>query len=301
MKRGSIVAVSIVFGLSALLAGWLLVMTRGQAHILLSQPLGQHTVPSVTPAAYGLPYEDIQITSSDGTTLVGWYIPSRNRALVMAQHGYKNNRGEMLNEAAMLAKHGYGVLLTTVRAHDYSDGEQISFGVREMDDLDAWYRYAQGRKDVDATRIAVLGNSYGGTLVIQYAAQNPQIKAVVAQSAFASLEDTVGTGVSHFAGVPRFPFVPLIVFWAEQEAGFKASAIDARVWVHQLSPRPIFLMQGGADTIISPDSGAQLFSAAGEPKELWFEPTLGHAMFDGARPAEYETRVVGFLDHYLSP
>lgn len=299
MQRRIIVGAGILIGIVALAATWLLMTTRSQAHALLTQPVGAHTVPGVTPAAYGLPYEDVLVVSSDEIELVGWYIPSRNGAAIMAQHGYKNNRGELLNEAAMLAEHGYGVLITTVRAHDYSDGEQIWFGVREMDDLDAWFAYLQTREDVDPGRIGILGNSYGGALAIQYAAINPAIRAVVAQSAFSSLEDTVGTSVSHFANVPRFPFAPLIVFWAERESGFRAADIDTKAWVGKISPRPIFLMQGGADTSISPESGELLFAAAGEPKELWLEPELDHVMFDGARPAEYESRVVGFFDRYL--
>jgi fermentation-respiration switch protein FrsA (DUF1100 family) len=286
-------------GAIILIVAWLLLFTRGQAHELLTQEVGRHSVPDVTPAAYGLSYEDVVIVSSDEIELVGWYIPSQNGAAIMAQHGYKNNRAELLAEAAMLADHGYGVLLTTVRAHDYSDGERISFGTREMDDLDAWYRYLLTRPDVDAERIAVLGNSYGGALAIQYAAQNPAIKAVVAHSAFSSLDDTVSTSVSFFSDLPPFPFAPLIVFWAEREAGFTAADIDTTRWVAAISPRPILLLQGGSDIVISPESGERLYAAAGEPKELWYEPDLGHVMFDGARPGEFESRVTAFYDRYL--
>ncbi len=58
-------------------------------------------------------------------------------------------------------------------------------------------------------------------------------------------------------------------------------------------------MQGGADQVISPDSGQQLYTAAGEPKELWFEPELGHTDFDHARAREYESRVIASYDRYL--
>lgn len=59
-------------------------------------------------------------------------------------------------------------------------------------------------------------------------------------------------------------------------------------------------MQGGADTVISVNSGELLYTAAGEPKELWYEPALGHTMFDESLPQEYEQRVIGFFDKYLS-
>ncbi len=300
MKKRHIIT-GLIVGIGVVLVAGLLLFTRSQAHTLLTQPVGTHSAPEITPAAYNLAYEDVLITSTDNIHLLGWYIPTHNGAVIMAQHGYKSNRGEMLNEAAMLARHGYGVLITSVRAHDYSDGEQISFGVHEMDDLDAWYRYLVTRPDIDPARIGILGNSYGGSLVIEYAAENAAIKAVVANSAFSSIDDTIDTSVRHYANVPSFPFVPLIEFWAEREIGVKATDLSTTQWISQLSPRPVFLMQGGADVIISPTSGDRLYAAAGEPKELWYEADLGHTMFDNARPAEYEARVTSFFDRYLLP
>jgi dipeptidyl aminopeptidase/acylaminoacyl peptidase len=165
--------------------------------------------------------------------------------------------------------------------------------------MDAWYQYLISRDDIDPDRIGILGNSFGGMLSIEYAAQNKNIKAVVAQSAFSSLNDTVETSVTYFTDLPAFPFAPLIVFWAEQESGFKTDDIDATKWIPQISPRPVFLMQGGADVVISPNSGQRLYDAAGEPKELWFDPELGHVDFDKERAEEFEKRIVAFFDEYL--
>jgi esterase/lipase len=215
------------------------------------------------------------------------------------QHGYKSTREELLNEAEMMYRHGYGSLLTTVRAHDFSDGELITFGMKEVDDLEAWYQYLIRRDDIDPNKIGILGNSFGGMLSIQFAAQNNNIKAVVANCAFSSLNDTVSTSVTYFTDLPAFPFAPLIVFWAEQETGFKTEDVDATKWIARISPRPVFLMQGGADVVISADSGQRLYEAAGDPKELWFDPALGHVQFDKERAAEFEERVAAFFDKYL--
>jgi hypothetical protein len=64
------------------------------------------------------------------------------------------------------------------------------------------------------------------------------------------------TSVTYFTDLPAFPFAPLIVFWAEQETGFKTEDIDATKWIAQISPRPVFLMQGGADVVISPSAAS---------------------------------------------
>ena len=139
----------------------------------------------------------------------------------------------------------------------------------------------------------------GGSVVINYAAQNPQIKAVVAHSAFSSLQDTVVTGVQTFANLPPFPFAPLIQFFAEQEASIKASEIAAKEVIGSISPRPVFILHAGGDTVVGPDAGQVLFDAAGEPKEFWYHPAYGHVPFVNEEPEEYERRVVAFFDQYL--
>jgi fermentation-respiration switch protein FrsA (DUF1100 family) len=227
-------------------------------------------------------------------------VPGDNHAVILAQHGYKSNRGEMLNETAMLRRHGYGVLITSTRAHDMSDGTLITFGVNEMRDLEAWYQFALRQPGVDPERIGIIGNSMGGSLAIEFAAKTPGIGAVVTNSAFSSINDTIETSIRFFTGLPPFPFAPLMAFWAKQETGVDIQRIDAKRWIGQISPRPILVMQGGADVVISPDNGKRLFEAARDPKSFWFDPRVPHAAFDVALPEEYERRVVGFFDQYLT-
>lgn len=66
----------------------------------------------------------------------------------------------------------------------------------------------------------------------------------------------------------------------------------------RIAPRPVFFIyathgQGGAD--LNPD----FYAAAREPKELWEIKVGKHTGGITAVPAEYERRVVGFLDRAL--
>ena len=299
MKRKTKLIFSITVALLVLAFAGILNVTKSEAHKLITAPQVTRNLPEETPATYNLPFEDVTVQSDDGLKLVGWFVPSQNGAVIMMQHGYKSTRQELLNEAEMMYRHGYGILLTTIRAHDHSEGELITFGMNEVNDMEAWYQYLLTRADVDANKIGILGNSYGGMLAIQYASQNENIKAVVANCAFSSLNDTVSTSVTYFTDLPAFPFAPLIVFWAEQETGFTTEDIDTTKWISKISPRPVFLMQGGADVVISAESGQRLYAAAGEPKELWYDPELGHVQFDKKRAVEFEQRVTEFFDKYL--
>jgi pimeloyl-ACP methyl ester carboxylesterase len=275
-------------------SGGIVWKTRSEAHRLVTNPRDIRMQPKRTPADLGLPFEDVAVTASDGVRLQGWFVPSWNGATILLVHGYKDSRANLLGVAEILYRHGYSLLLLSLRAHDTSDRELITFGDGETHDLDAGFSWLMTRAGLDASRVGIFGVSMGGTVAIKYAAENPRIRALVADCAFSSLEDTIETSVSFFTGLPPFPFAPMIEFWTEQLTGIRAEDIDAKQWIARISPRPVFLLQGGADVVISPESGARLFAAAGQPKELWLDPELGHVQFLRAHPTEFGRRVVCF-------
>ena len=302
MSRGRRIAVRLtVFILLIAVAafGW---KTREEAHRMVTNPRATRKVATQTPADRGLRYEDAVVTTSDGFKLHGWFVPAEPAApTVIVVHGYRDSRGSLVGVADVLHRHGYQVMVASLRAHDINDGEMISFGLYEMNDLEAWRVYVRGRADVNPELLGLFGVSMGGTIGIGYAAQHPDIKVLIADSAFSSVEDTAATSIRFFTGLPPFPFAPAIIFWMEREIGGRAKDLDATAWIHKISPRPILLMQGGADTVVSVESGHKLFEAAAEPKELWFEPSVGHAQFLKTMPGPFEDHVSKFLDRYLRP
>ena len=298
MKAPAKISLGLV--LVALLAFLVLALVaRNQALDLVYYPLQDRPSINKTPADYSLQFSEVQTRSVDGNLLHGWLIDSRNGAGIILQHGYKSDRTELLEEAAILAKHGYGILVTSIRAHDLNDGELIAFGINEMPDLDAWFTFFQGQEGIQANKIGILGNSLGALLAIQYAAENQNINAVVAHSAFSSMQDTINTSVRYFTDLPAFPFASSIGFWAEQEVHGKINDIDAKKWINQLSPRPVLILHSLSDVVISSESGDLLHSAAREPKELWQVDGVEHASFDTQLAEEFEVRVVGFFDEHV--
>ena len=224
-----------------------------------------------TPEEYGLTYEAVTVTSADGLSLVGWYVPGSNDAAVMLLHGYEEMRYQMLEEAAMLQRHGYGALLMAVRAHDESDGEIASFGCddREMADLDAFYQYLIARSDVDPARIGILRPVDGRLAGHPVHAEEPAaIRAVVAHSAFSSVNDTVETAVTWKTGLPGALFAPFMLFWAQRDIDCDLRSVSAVDWIGDISPRPVFVLSAGLDNILPPDAGERLFAAAGEPEGI---------------------------------
>ena len=288
----------IFLGCLLLLVGVGVAASYFQAELFIHNPPERRSDEVKTPADYQMTYESLELKTQDGLRLVAWYVPSHNHAAVILIHGYKSNRTSMLGRAQMLARHGYGILLIDLRTHGKSDGEIITFGLKEVQDADAAYRYLLARPDVDADKIGALGCSMGGTVVLLSAARNPGIKAVVSESTFAELSDAVPSAVAD-TGLPPILFDPFVEWFAERSGGFDAAQVSAIAHIREISPRPVFLMQGGKDLVVIPESGKRLYEAAGEPRQLWFDDNAGHANFAELFPAEYERRVVAFFDQYL--
>ena len=87
--------------------------------------------------------------------------------------------------------------------------------------------------------------------------------------------------------------------WVERDWDIDPDRLDFTQWIDEVSPRPVLLLQGGADAVVAPASVQLLFEAAREPRELWFDAALGHVAFFADRPVEFERRVVGFFDRDL--
>ncbi len=121
---------------------------------------------AVPPAELGTAHEDVSFTTADGLELEGWYIPSRNRAAVIAFPGRKGPQ----RHARVLAEHGYGVLLFDRRGEGESDGDPNVLGWAGKKDLLAAVEFLHRRNDVDADRIGGIGLSVGGEMLIEAAA-----------------------------------------------------------------------------------------------------------------------------------
>lgn len=81
-----------------------------------------------TPAVHGFDYEDVTFETPEGLELGAWYIPSQNGAAVITVHGAGGDRIKTMDEALVLARHGYGVLMMDVEGFGESEGRSNSFG-----------------------------------------------------------------------------------------------------------------------------------------------------------------------------
>ncbi len=261
---------------------------------MYAQP-AQVSLGGVTPRDRGLAYEDVTLTTNDGLTLKGWYLPSHNHAAIILLHGYGGNRLEVLDRATLLAQHGYGVLLYDERASGESGGDKRTFGWLDVNDVPLALTYLQARSEIDPQRIGIHGFSIGGQIALRAAAQSDQIKAVVAEE----------PGFVRISDVPDMPGLMDNFYdasywlgerWLSLRTGtpIPAGLIDD---LKRMTPRPILFTATGQD--YGRALVRHFYEQALDPKDWWEVPETTHGGGPQARPEEYEQTVIGFLDRTL--
>ena len=238
---------------------------------------------------YKIDYRSVDLITDDGIRLSAWYTPARNGAVILLAQGYGNKRPEWVY--ALLARKKYGVLAWDARAHGESEGNLSTIGYLEVLDVKAALEYARTQPGV--THIGAWGGSMGGATAIRAAAQFPQIEAVFVDSSFTSLED-------EFNYLVPYPIInPVAKFIVTSGTGIKLDQVSPLNDIAKISPRPVYIVQGMADTVAPPDSGEKLFTAASEPRFLWQQEDVPHQSMYLDNPRRYQRRLIGFFDEWL--
>ena len=255
--------------------------------------VASHAARAEVPAAeLGTAYEDVKLQTSDGLELEGWYVPSRNGAAVIVFPGRSGTR----KQARMLAANGYGVLLYDRRGEGASEGDPNGWGWDFDKDIRAGIDFLKQRADVEPGKIAGLGLSVGGEMLLQTAAEDPDLAAVVSEGAGAR---TRAEEVSDTEGIDKAGTFLTYLARDAANAVFTNQMPPQHLeeLIPKIAPRPILLIHAGRRDVgtLSP----AYYRAAGSPKQIWRVPAGGHTDGIDVRPREYERRVVSFLDDAL--
>lgn len=274
-------------------------LTVGAAYFFLHPP---RTAVANTPASLKLRFEEVRFPSAtDGLTLRGWYLPAEGKpkGLILFCHGRQGNRSSVLTHAGYLHKAGFALFSFDFRACGDSDGSMSTIGWREVGDARGAVSYLQSRGDTRRLPLGVFGASMGAAVALQLAAKTPEIRCVVADSPYATLDRAVD---QRFRGI--FPSgssalsVP-IQFVGEQMMGCATSTVSPLAEIPKIGPRPVFLIHGLADRNIRSEDSRLLYAAATGPKELWLVPGAAHVGSYKTAPDEYRTRVASFFENRL--
>jgi fermentation-respiration switch protein FrsA (DUF1100 family) len=221
-----------------------------------------------TPASVGLRHADLDIPTSDGQRLHGWWIPSPRRpaaAHVLFFHGNGGNISHRLVAARALADAGLDVLFFDYRGYGRSTGTPDEAGTYR--DARAARTALLARPGIDAAAIVYLGESLGGAVAAELSLAEPPA-GLILQSAFTSVRELARL---HYPAVPS-ALVPDAYPTLERIARVKC---------------PVLILHGDLDDIVPVGHGEALFAAAGGSKRLEVVRGAGHNDFMMVTGAAY--------------
>ena len=284
-------------------AGLALVVAVGLATLLLGVPVAATNVPrpaiGATPASVGLEYRNVMLPTADGIELAGWYVPSTNGAAVVLLHGAGSTRSHALDEAAVLARAGFGVLLVDARGHGESQGRAMDFGWYGDADVAAATDFLARQRDVAPGAIGAVGLSMGGEEAIGAAGTNGEVRAVVAEGATARnaadhawLSDRYGIRGTVQEGLQRVQDAVTDLLTSAAVPTSLRGAVEA-------ADETAFLLITAGTVADEGHAAAHLAAGAPDRVDIWTVAGAGHTGARATDPEGWADRVLDVLTTHL--
>ncbi|MFE6285553.1 alpha/beta hydrolase [Streptomyces sp. NPDC057877] len=265
-------------------------MSNGPAgHVARSLPSSAVRPHSETAAGNGSARLRTFLHTVDGVTIDAVYdpgavvydssAPSAVQPVFVVAHGFTGDVDRPHVRRVVRALRAYGAVVTfSFRGHGASGGRS-TVGDREVLDLAAAVAWA---RELGHARVATVGFSMGGSVVLRHAALHPaDTDAVVSVSAPARWYYRGTAPMRRLHWLVTRPAGRLVGRY-----GFR-TRIHHRDWdpvplspvaaVPRIAPTPLLIVHGDRDGYFPLDHPRMLAEAAGDHGELWLEAGMGHA------------------------
>lgn len=251
-----------------------------------------------SPFEFQADYEEVDLVTADGINFGAWHFrqPGSPQTVIISG-GHKGQRQSSVGIAVALWRKGFNVIAYSYRGMPGSDRAPITFGIKEVLELQAVIAFA--RKRIPNARIGLLGYSMGAVVSLLGAAGEPGVQALVLDSPFSELRRVLVENVRRASKLPGTPFVWLagLMFWLRTRCWL--SSCSPRDVLSSLEPRPLFFIHGGADDLVSVNHSRVLYDAYRGPREIWIVQGAPHTGAYFADRPLYVERVAGFFARHL--
>lgn len=239
------------------------------------------------------PWEEIAVVS-EGLRLRAWLARGdETRAAAVLVHGLGDSLESYADSGATLHRRGHTVLLLDLRAHGGSEGRHTTLGGREREDVRAALA-ALRERGLGRRGFVLLGVSMGAVAALRAAAEEPDVRAVVAEAPYDDYRSTMAHHARLYYGLPGwFPLVPAAIAAAEWRAGFDADEVSA-VFAARRVRGALLLIVDGEDERMPEAVVRRVLDAYPGPKRIWTAPGAPHSGATNA--AGYWETVLGFLE-----
>ena len=242
--------------------------------------------------------EDVSIRSFDGLTLRGkYYEYAPGAPIELMIHGYRGSSERDMSGGVQRAfRLGRSALLIDQRASGRSEGNVITFGVREHRDCLAWVDFMVKKFGPDV-KIILTGISMGASTVLMASGQElpENVIGILADCGYTSAREIIHKILRQIRLPIRLVY-PFVKLGARLFAGFDLEQADARKAVRNCT-RPVIFYHGDGDDFVPWEMSRDNHAACPSRKKLVIIPGAGHGL---SFPADQE-RYVAELREFFGP
>ncbi len=240
--------------------------------------------------------EIVTVKAWDGLMLSGrLYEYHPGAPLILAFHGYRSMAlRDCAGAFALAQKLGFNILAVDQRSHGKSEGNAVTFGIRERYDCLDWIQYACERYG-RGHPIVLSGISMGAATVLSAAELDlpENVCCILADCPYSSPAAIIEK-VAKDRGYPGELAMPVIRLGAKLLGGFDLDESGAADAVRQ-TKMPILLIHGEDDRFVPCDMSREISSNCGCKIEFYTFPDAGHGLCYIMDPKRYEKICVDFL------
>ena len=240
--------------------------------------------------------ETVTLQTTSHLKVAGWFsVGKPGMGAVLLLHGVRGDRRDMLGRALALHGLGYTVMLIDLPAHGESEGDRITFGLREAAGVVAALEFLGKR--VPAEQVGIVGVSLGAASVV-FARPDRALAAVVLESMYPTIMEAVEDRLTMRLGSVGKALAPALLVQLPLRIGVTADQLRPIAEISSLKA-PVLIVAGSKDLHTTLAETRRLFEAASEPKELWVVEGAAHVNLHSYAPQAYESRVFEFLAQRL--
>lgn len=208
-----------------------------------------------------VPYEKVYITSRDGLKLAGRYYHVADGAPVaLCLHGYRSLPvKDFCGGGKMLPRLGFNVLMVYHRAHGESEGNTITFGIKERYDCIEWVKYINSRFGENIP-VVIYGISMGAATAILAAGEKDlpkNVSCAVADCPYSSPKAIIRKVAGEDMGFPVGLAYPFVCLSAMVFGSFRIGNVSC-VQAARESKIPILLIHGESDDFVPTYMGREI-------------------------------------------
>lgn len=237
----------------------------------------------------------VEIFNKSGLKLYGRYRmrPETTHRWIISVHGYRDDHRFMLPYVMRFYEGGFNVFTQDNRAHGMSDGDYITMGWLDKDDVYEWIDCIR-RMDPDA-EVIVHGVSMGAAATMMLSGLNhPAVIGYVEDCGYTTTWDMFKVVMNRDYHLPTFPIMNLTNLMSRVKLGFDFRKSSSLAQIGKCV-KPILFIHGEKDGYIPVDMCHTLYGAFTGEKDQYIAPDAGHAESMDYDPDTYFNTIFEFI------